>query len=151
MYLFLVVYAFACMVLIAVILLQSGKGGGLSSLGSANQGIAEALGATGAEKTLTGLTTYCAVLFITLALIISVFSSKAFNKSKSIIGNNPATAAMQQRIPGVPGAAGVPSGAAGVPSGIPAEASGAAPAPAPAAPVAPVPAAPVPAAPAPAQ
>jgi protein translocase SecG subunit len=68
----LAVYTLACLVLIFVILIQSGdKGGGLSSLGSSSQGLSDALGATGAEKTLNNVTTVCAVLFMVLAIILS--------------------------------------------------------------------------------
>jgi protein translocase SecG subunit len=155
MYIFLLIYAVASLVLIMVILLQSGKGGGLSSLGASNQGIAEALGATGAERTLTRLTTYCAVAFITLALVISVLSSRGFNRSsKNIIGaTSPAAATLPQTgsLPTTAGAAGnapAPKGSAPAAS-VPVESVPVSPAPA--APVAPVPAAPAPAAPAPAQ
>lgn len=123
MYLLLMIYCGASLILIGVILLQSGKGGGLSSLGASNQGLAEALGATGAERTLMKLTTYCAVTFIVLSLVISLFSAKALNRTNSIIGNVPEAAA-----PVVPGGAqtgqdtpgtDVPPGAPGIPPAPP--------------------------------
>jgi len=70
--LMLLIYTAACLFLIFVILIQSGKGGGLSSLGSSSQGISEALGATGAERTLNKLTTWSAVAFMVLAILLSL-------------------------------------------------------------------------------
>lgn len=83
--LMLCAYTFACLFLIFVILIQSGKGGGLSSLGSANQGISDALGATGAEKTLNRMTTYSAVGFMVLAILISIAGSHQANKDADFI------------------------------------------------------------------
>jgi preprotein translocase subunit SecG len=76
MILLLLLYTFACVVLIFVILIQSGKGGGLSSLGASSGGISDTLGATGAEKALNKLTTYCAVGFMVLAILLSIFGSR---------------------------------------------------------------------------
>ncbi|HPS03651.1 MAG TPA: preprotein translocase subunit SecG, partial [Candidatus Sumerlaeota bacterium] len=59
-----IAYIFSAAVLVLVVLVQSGKGGGLSGLVSAGSTLGDTLGATGAEKTLNRWTTYCAVGFI---------------------------------------------------------------------------------------
>ena len=118
MYILLFFYAISCFILIMVILLQSGKGGGLSSLGSANQGIAEAFGSTGAERTLTRWTTYAAVGFIVFALAISLLSSRAVRRSGSII-NKPAPTTPPLTSTGLPPTAKpqpAQSGAVGIPN-----------------------------------
>lgn len=74
--LLLAVYLFCSLFLVFVILIQSGKGGGLSSLGGASQGISDALGATGAEKALNKMTTICASAFMILAILISIGVSR---------------------------------------------------------------------------
>lgn len=78
----LIIYAVACAFLIFVILIQSGKGGGLSSLGSASQGLSDSLGATGAEKTLNKLTTGSAVLFMVIAIALSLVSNRTIGAAK---------------------------------------------------------------------
>jgi protein translocase SecG subunit len=113
----LIVYVFACAVLIFVILIQSGdKGGGLSSLGASNQGISDALGATGAEKTLNKWTTWCACTFILLAIVLSYAvgvqarSSKKFLPPASDLPTTPASTNAGGAAQAVPARA-VPSGA----------------------------------------
>jgi preprotein translocase subunit SecG len=91
----LVLYTFACLFLIFVILVQSGKGGGLSSLGSASQGISDALGASGAERTLNKMTTWCAVGFMVLALALWFFGGK-------VIGSPKAGILKQSSVPAAP-------------------------------------------------
>lgn len=74
MIILLLVYVVICMLLMAAILLQSGKGGGLSSLAGASSGISEAIGATGAEKTMNKITSGIAIAFMLLAILLSVIS-----------------------------------------------------------------------------
>lgn len=70
------IYLMVCLALIFVILIQSGKGGGLSSLGQGASGMGDALGSTSAERTLTKFTTTTAILFMVLAITISLLGSK---------------------------------------------------------------------------
>jgi preprotein translocase subunit SecG len=72
MYLVLFVYVIACLFLIFVILVQSGKGGGLSSLAGASSGLQEALGSTAGERTLNRLTYGAAGAFVLLAIILAL-------------------------------------------------------------------------------
>jgi preprotein translocase subunit SecG len=94
----LILYTIACFVLIFVILIQSGKGGGLSSLGSASQGLSEALGATGAEKTLNRLTTWCAAGFVILALMLSIVGKHTFG-NRTLIGKGTPAAQQSPQAP----------------------------------------------------
>lgn len=130
-------YTFACCVLIFVILIQSGKGGGLSSLGSASSGLTEALGATGAEKTLNRLTTWCAAGFMVLAVIISLYATHMLPQGgeQPILGNptQSTQGAPQAPLAGNPGQP-APAGQPATPGAAVPAAPGAAPsAPAPAA------------------
>jgi protein translocase SecG subunit len=71
MIILLFVYVVICILLMIAILLQSGKGGGLSSLASGGaSGIADAIGATGAERTMNKITTIIAVSFMVMAILL---------------------------------------------------------------------------------
>ena len=72
MYFVLFFYVKACFFLIFVILVQSGKGGGLSSLAGASSGLQEALGSTAGERTLNRLTYGAAGAFVVLAVILAL-------------------------------------------------------------------------------
>lgn len=73
------VYLLASAFLVLVVLVQSGKGGGLSGLVGAGSGLGDTLGATGAEKTLNRWTTYAAVGFICLNILLVAVGGKAFS------------------------------------------------------------------------
>ncbi|GEM_PF-1103164 len=83
MILILFVYFFVCLVLMGIILIQAGKGGGLSSLGTASTGLSDALGATGAEKALNKITTGIAVGFMVLAIALSILGSVRSKRSST--------------------------------------------------------------------
>ena len=87
-------YLLCCFFLIFIILMQSGKGGGLSSLGASSEGLSEALGATGADKALNRMTTWSAVGFMVLAILISIIGSiRARQEAGPIFENTGAPAA----------------------------------------------------------
>lgn len=88
-------YLIACVILIAVILFQSGKGGGLSSLGAASQGISDAFGTTGGEHALNTITKWAAVGYIVIAIAITWVGSLS-RQDGSILGNRPPAAQQQQ-------------------------------------------------------
>lgn len=92
----LIVYLILCLGLIFFILIQSGKGGGLSSLGGANEALSESLGATGAEKTLTKITTFSAVGFMVLAIVLALMGSAMSSKNEQLIGDNAAPSTVEQ-------------------------------------------------------
>ena len=81
--------------LIIVILLQSGKGGGLA--GSLGGGVSTAMfGGQGADKVMTRLTTGLAAAFMTLAILISIASSPDLGEQDSVVRQR---AAQQETIP----------------------------------------------------
>ncbi len=75
------IYTAACVFLILVILLQSGKGGGLSGMLGGGNPLTDTLGATGAEKTLNRWTTICAIIFFTLSLFLTFLGGRIYKRS----------------------------------------------------------------------
>ena len=81
--------------LIIVILLQSGKGGGLA--GSLGGGVSTAMfGGQGADKVMTRLTTGLAAAFMMLAILISIASSPNLAEQDSVVRQR---AAQQRTVP----------------------------------------------------
>ncbi len=81
MYIFLiVVHIIACLVLVLTILLQSGKGGGLSEAFSGSS--SSTIFGTSATNFLQKATSACAIIFLLTSLSLAVLSSK---KSKSLM------------------------------------------------------------------
>ncbi len=75
--LLVILYSLTCLFVILTILLQSGKGGGLSSLGSGAGGaLSDSLGATGAEKTLIKATSWASGIFLVLSLALTLYGSR---------------------------------------------------------------------------
>lgn len=94
LYLLAFIFALVCIFLILTILLQSGKGGGLSSLGSGAGGaISDTLGATGAEKTLVKATSWAAAIFMVLALVLTLWGAHLQRSGGLLVGDiRPASA-----------------------------------------------------------
>ena len=70
---FSILYVLVCFALVTVVLLQSGKGGGLGGIGGgASQ---QVFGGAGAGNILTKITTALAVTFMVLSVALSVISS----------------------------------------------------------------------------
>lgn len=70
--------------LVTVILLQSGKGGGLA--GSLGGGVSTAMfGGQGADKVMTRLTTGLAAAFMILAILISIAGSPEVGQQDSVV------------------------------------------------------------------
>ena len=78
---FILAYVLVCGFLILVVLLQSGKGGGLSGLLSGGGGLSDSFGASGAEKTLGNWTTYCAIAFLVVSLALTLLGARHFQTS----------------------------------------------------------------------
>ena len=76
-------YVGICIFLVFLILLQAGKGGGLSGL-MGTSALSDTFGATGAQKTLSKWTTILAILFLVLSLGITVVGAHHF-KSDSLL------------------------------------------------------------------
>jgi len=111
--------------LTVVILLQSGKGGGLAAMGGGVTSTEGILGGRQATTVLTRATWIGGVTFMVLALVLAILSSRAQQPGSFLQQNLQAPAVPTSVIPGLDG-----SGAA-APAGTPAE--GAAPAEPPAA------------------
>lgn len=67
-----VVHVIVCIFLILVVLLQQGKGGGLSAMGG---GGAQVFGGRGAGNFMTRLTAICAAIFMLTSLSLAYLSS----------------------------------------------------------------------------
>lgn len=82
--LILIMYFGVCLFLILVILFQSGKGGGIAGMfgGGGASPLTDTFGASGAEKTLSKWTTYCAIAFLVFSLAITWLGAKQTRKSK---------------------------------------------------------------------
>lgn len=72
--LIIVVHVIACFILIAAILLQSGRGGGLSGL--FGQGSSQTIFGTRASTFLTRATTAAAIIFLLTCISLTIFSSR---------------------------------------------------------------------------
>jgi preprotein translocase subunit SecG len=127
-YVLIALYVLVCLVLSLVILLQQGRGGDIASAfgGSSSQA---AFGARSGATMLTKATSVAAVLFMLIALVLSIYGQRG--GSGSVVSGTPAPAPVQAPKPSAP----APSAPAGT----------AAPAPAPATrPATPAPATPAP-------
>ena len=79
-----VLHTIVSILLISVILMQASQGGGLSgSLGG--QAASSILGGQSAGNVLSKVTTWLAVVFITLAIVISMVSGPTDTSSSSIV------------------------------------------------------------------
>ncbi len=92
----IVIHTIISVLLIIVILMQASQGGGLSgTFGSS--GASALLGGRGAGTFLSKLTTYLAVIFLSLAVVISLISSPSGVEPESILKQE---AENQSIIPG---------------------------------------------------
>ena len=79
-----VLHTIVSILLISVVLMQASQGGGLSgSLGG--QAASSILGGQSAGNVLSKVTTVLAVIFISLAIVISMVSGPADNSNSSIV------------------------------------------------------------------
>ena len=90
--LLIIFHLLAAMILILVIMLQSGKAGDLSSaFGGANS--QTAFGARGATTILTKVTTICAVIFVSTSLGLAIIYSQ--DNSTSVMQDSSGTEAVE--------------------------------------------------------
>ncbi len=100
MYVFMIIlHVLACLVLIGVILLQAGKGGGLSAEFGGGGGFQSIFG-TKTSAFLTKATGVCAVIFLTTSLTLALVSAK---RGESLVVNE--VIREQKSQPVVPAAA----------------------------------------------
>ncbi|MEE2703087.1 MAG: preprotein translocase subunit SecG [Myxococcota bacterium] len=111
-------HVLTCLALIAIVLLQHGKGADLGAAfgGGASQTV---FGSRGAGNFLTKLTTGAAILFMVTSLTLSYFASPSLVPSTVPIEPEPsAPAAPELPASSFPEAAAIPEAGAGVPSGF---------------------------------
>jgi len=89
----LIVYVIICGVLVALILMQEGKGGGLSGVMGASMGETFCFG--GASKQVRRYTSYCATAFLVLTVILTFLAEATFrgNESRFVGSDKPAASA----------------------------------------------------------
>ena len=104
-YLFLALHLVVSLVLIAVVLLQSGKGADLAGAFGGG-GSQTAFGPRGAGTFLGKLTTACAVIFMITSLALAILYNK---ERSSVVGRVPYTPAPAQPAPAQNAAPAAPS------------------------------------------
>lgn len=77
-----ILHVFVCIGMLPVILLQSGKGGGVSAVFGGG-GAGTVFGSRGASNFLTKMTTGCAIVFMVTSMGLSWFSSR----DRSVMGD----------------------------------------------------------------
>jgi preprotein translocase subunit SecG len=97
------------LLLCVVILLQSGKGGGLAAMGGSGTATDGIMAGRQASAVLTRSTWIMAGVFLFLAFVLSIMSSRAFQPQSILRDTAPATAP----APLLPGDAGDPAGTTG--------------------------------------
>lgn len=95
----MIVHIFVCLVLIAVILLQAGRGGGVSDVFGGAQ--AQSILGTQTNTFMTRATEVCAVVFVITSLSLGFMSTQ---KGKSLVQKEMQMQALKQSLPGMPSA-----------------------------------------------
>ncbi len=80
-----IVHVLACLFLIAVVLLQSGKSGDLAAA-FGGQGSQTAFGPRGAATALSKATTWSAVIFMLTSMVLSIYASRRTGPSSALSG-----------------------------------------------------------------
>lgn len=114
----MIVHVLVCLFLIAVILLQAGRGGGLSEMAGGSNQTQSILG-TQTNVFMTRLTEICAVVFIVTSLSLAIISTQ---RGKSLIDKALVLPGAKQAIPAAVSKTKVETPASNVTSPAPAEA-----------------------------
>ena len=105
MYTFLIiVHVFVCLVLIAVVLLQAGRGGGFSEMMGGSQ--PQSIFGTQTNTFMTRATEVCAILFIVTSLSLGILSTqrgKSLMEKRSLLDN------MKRSVAAIPTPIAVPA------------------------------------------
>ena len=80
----IVIHTIVSLLLITVVLMQASQGGGLSGTFGGNAA-SSMLGGQNAGNVLSRITTWLATLFLTLAVLISVLTSKSIDSTSSLV------------------------------------------------------------------
>ncbi len=81
----IIVYLIVCIALTIVILLQSSKGGGLAGAFGGGGAMGAVFGGRGAATFLSRVTTYLAIGFLTISLLISFLTKGSEGESQSLV------------------------------------------------------------------
>lgn len=92
-----IAYIAICIFLLGFILLQSGKGGGLSGLASSSP-LTDSFGAAGSEKSLSKWTTYCTIAFFIITLLITFLGAQRNRQSSSLLNTLSGKAPQTQQV-----------------------------------------------------
>ena len=120
--LLIVVHIGACLILIAVILLQAGRGGGLSEMIGGGQ--PNTLFGTQTNKFMTRATEVCAIVFVITSLSLGILSTQ---RGKSLIEKEMLTRSLKGSMPVMPALPGKESATKPAPAEAPVKAEPAAP------------------------
>src|SRR5579863_3058231 len=96
-YFLVVIHIIVCLFLIGVVLLQQGKSADLAGA-FGGQGSQTAFGPRGAANLLTKLTTWAAVLFMTISICLTILLSRTSSASHSVLSGTPTS----QSTPKIP-------------------------------------------------
>lgn len=99
--LIVVIHVIACLFLIAVVLLQSGKSGDLAAA-FGGQGSQTAFGPRGAASALSRATTWSAIIFMLTSITLSVFASRKTGPTSVFSGVKPGQTKSQPATPSAP-------------------------------------------------
>ena len=98
MYIFLlIIHVIVCFVLVAVVLLQAGRGGGFSDMMGGAQ--PQSIFGTQTNEFMTRATEVCAVLFIVTSLSLGILS---IQRGKSLMEKKPLLHSIKQTVPSLP-------------------------------------------------
>lgn len=97
-FLALILYVVVCGVLVSLILMQEGKGGGLSGVMGASMG--ETFGFGGASKQVRRYTAYCATIFLVFSIVLTFLAEAAFRGAASDFLGPSTAAPATQTVPG---------------------------------------------------
>src|SRR5712664_1442021 len=95
------IHVIVCFFLIAVVLLQSGKGGGLAAA-FGGQGSQTAFAPRGAASVLSRATTWSAIIFMVTSITLSIFASRRTGPTSVLSGVKPAQTKSQPATPAAP-------------------------------------------------
>ena len=95
------IFVIVCLLLIGIILIQSSKTGGMGAAMS-GQAFQDAFGGQGADRLLLKITSFLAIAFMFLAMVIGILpnpGSETQDRSKSILMGNTKSDNIQVEIP----------------------------------------------------
>ncbi len=93
-----IVHIIACLFLIIVVLLQSGKSADIAAA-FGGMGSQTAFGPRGAATVLSKATTWSAIIFMITSITLSIFATRSSGNSNSVLNNVKPSSTQQQKLP----------------------------------------------------